>query len=125
MNERQFTRWLTQSLDQGAQSLDDGLLRALGEGRRRALRRERPAGGEVAAGRAWWGRPTLLGAGILAAGVAMLAVLPSLDPPGAERDATAYGGDLDILLLTDDLPPNAYLDKDFPAWPRVPGLCRS
>lgn len=125
MNERQLASWLARSLDEGARSLDGDALEALGQGRRRALRGGDPAHGMKAQARRRMGQPALLGAGVVAAGVAVFAILSVLNPLGAGQDIAAHGADLDILLLTDDLPPNAYLDKDFPAWPRLPGLCRS
>lgn len=125
MNERQFATWLAGRLDAGARSLDGEVLEALDQARRRALRGGSPARGTNALTHVWLGRPALFGAGLVAAGVAVFALLSLFNPLGAGQEGGAVGADLDILLLTDDLPPNAYLDEDFPAWPRLPGLCRS
>lgn len=41
-----------------------------------------------------------------------------------QRPGVEQIGQLDIELLTGELPPGAYIDKEFPAWRGSPGLCR-
>lgn len=43
----------------------------------------------------------------------------------SQRPAAQEVEQLDIGLLTGELPPGAYIDEDFPGWRRLPGLCRS
>ncbi len=92
------------------------------------LRRQRALAGQGAefslrSGSAAW---TLGSARGILPGLALGAVLITLAIWWvAQQSITPDNGELDMLLLTDDLPPNAYADKDFPAWRRLPGLCRS
>lgn len=118
MNEMQFGRKFRQALDQRIR-LRPQTLERLRAARERALMRQRV---ERAAALAWAdnviGRlggfgglslRLLLPAAVLVAGLALVYGLQQ-----SQRAAEAE--EIDALLLTDDLPIDAYLDKGFEAW---------
>lgn len=121
MNDRDDATRLIRLLDEGLRRLDGRTAGELKARRHRALAGEgaaRPLGGDALG---WGAQP---GHGIAAVLIGVIAL--ALAAWWASRGPTAQdSGEVDIRLLTDDLPPNAYLDKDFPAWRRLPGLCRS
>lgn len=117
-NEREYAaRWL-RILNTGLGRLDQDVAEALASARRSALERGGRGGGR---------HPALAVVydfrfGMAAAALAVMAFTmrgPSQQPSVQEV------GQLDIQLLTGELPPRAFIDKDFPAWRRLPGLCRS
>lgn len=125
MNEHEqqdYAARMMRRLNAGLEGLDRNVVEALAAARRHAL--ERGYGRD-------FGRLRYLAAtydirfGMAA--VALLAVMALTLLMGwpSQRPAAQEVGQLDIGLLTGELPPGAYIDEDFPAWRRLPGLCRS
>ena len=118
--EEQFAHQICRVLDRGTQALDPGIVERLRALRERTLQRQRYF---VTA-------PSMVGAGgaVLLSGddekhplrtlLAMLALLLGVSmayywngfSQASENEA------IDSALLSDELPPNAYLDKGFQAW---------
>lgn len=106
-------------LDAGVIGLDRNVTEGLAAARRRAVARRHGYAGR---------HPALAAAydfkfGFAAASLLAAIVLMSWWP--LQRLTVEDTGQIDIQLLTGELPPGAYIDKDFPAWRRLPGLCRS
>lgn len=104
-----FSYRLTASLNQGIQDLDTSTVRQLAQVRRHALSSR--AGPTTHAGAVL----ALLHRHSLLAPLLVLVMLFSgwwlMQSPQA-----TYSVETDILLLTGDLPPNAYADKTFSQW---------
>ncbi len=113
MNEQEFIAKVTEALDEGAGRLTSPTVEALRAGRRRALagRRQRDAGGAHAwvAVLGWAHHHSRMFWLLL-----LLAVL--LGMVGYQMLNDQDASDLDIQLLTDDLPPQAYLHGDMGSW---------
>ncbi len=123
MNEndaRAYASRLLRRLDAGLSGLDEGVAEALAAGRRKALARRHGAhaGRRPPRAAAYGFRYGLAAATLLT--VMALTLWWPFQRPGVQEI-----GQLDIHLLTGELPPAAYIDEDFPAWRRLPGLCRS
>lgn len=116
--EEAYARCLVQHLRAGRSDVDPQIAAALAAARQRALSaadRPRSTGLRVKA----WPLPYAAVAVLLLVGVGLAWLSPQLRPLPSEP------AEMDLLLLTGELPPYAYLDQDFPAWPDRPGLCRS
>ncbi len=113
MNEQEFIAKVTGALDEDAGRLASPTVEALRAGRRRALagRRQRDAGSPHAwvavldwphhHSRMFW---------------ALLLVAVLLGMVGYQMLNDQDAADLDIRLLTDDLPPQAYIHGDMGSW---------
>lgn len=112
MNHQDFIRTLTQALDQGVRDLDAHTSTRLAGMRSVAVRNGiRHAGHGTLAHiprHPWLGGAVVLG--LLLAGWLLLQSQRSSDT-----------AETDILLLTDDLPPNAYANQDFSKWLKSQG----
>jgi hypothetical protein len=119
MNEPQFGNKIRQVLNQGTQ-LDSGILQRLRTAREGALRRQlvsRPV-----TGLAW--ADGLIGSFGGYTGFSFRLVLPMAVLVGGllaingwqQNQRVAEVEEIDAMLLTDDLPLDAYLDKGFEAW---------
>lgn len=113
MNEQEFIAKMTRALDEGVGRLDVPTVDALRAGRRRALsaRRHSDAGsvhGKVAV-LDWFHHHTRMFWVVL-----LLAVLVGM--AGYQMFGSEEIEDVDILLLTDDLPPQAYIHGDMGSW---------
>lgn len=125
MNEHEqqdFAARMVRHLNAGVERLDRNVAEALAAARRNAL--EHRSGGDA---RRYRGRAVMLDFRFGMAAVIVLAMMASTTLMWwpLQRPAVQEVGHLDMGLLTGELPPGAYIDKDFPAWRRLPGLCRS
>ena len=119
MNEPQFGNKVRQVLNQGAQ-LDTRTLARLRAAREAALKRQLVA--QPAPGFAW--ADGVLGAFGGVTGMSFRLLLPMAVLVGGllaingwqQNLRVAEVEEIDALLLTDDLPLDAYLDKGFEAW---------
>lgn len=123
MNEhaaQDYAARVVRRLNEGLDGLDRNVADALAAARQHAL--EQRAGKKAGRSRG------LAASSVFRVGLAAVTILavmlltmwwPSQPPAAQER------GHLDIRLLTGKLPAGADLGEDFPAWRRVPGLCRS
>jgi len=119
MNEPQFGNKIRQILNQGTQ-LDGRILNRLRQGRESALRQQLVA--RPAVGLAW--ADGLVGSFGGYTGFSFRLVLPMavlvvglLAINGwRQNQRVAEVEEIDALLLTDELPLDAYLDKGFEAW---------
>jgi hypothetical protein len=119
MNEPQFGNKVRQLLNQGAQ-LDGKFAGRLRQARENALRRQLIA--RPAVGLAW--ADGLIGSFGGVTGFSFRLVLPMAVLVGGllaingwqQNQRVAEVEEIDALLLTDDLPLDAYLDKGFEAW---------
>ena len=121
-NAREYAARMLRILDTGLGGLDQGVAEALSAARHNALRRhDGPQAGRRRALAASYPLKLGMAAATLLAVMALSLALwwPSRHPTAQEI------GQIDIRLLTGELPPGAYIDEDFPAWRRLPGLCRS
>jgi hypothetical protein len=119
--ERRLSARLASALNSAARDLPDGAAERLRFAREQAVataRRRRVAtgvgasGGAAVLGRfwAWWpSLGTLLPLAVLVAGAMLLS-------GSRDRDQVAVAGEIDVPLLTDDLPPTAYADPGFVAF---------
>lgn len=121
MNELKFGDTIRKALDESAAGLDASRAQKLRAARERALARQKIATAPIA-GLAWagdavslFGGPTgfslrvLVPAGVLVFGLVAIW--------GWQQNArVAEVEEIDVQLLTDELPPEAYLDKGFEAW---------
>ena len=117
--EHEFARKIALALDQGARDLDRGTVAQLAAARERALAgtRSAPAWAPAWAGQ-WAGRiggwttgvRYLLPMAVLLLGLMGIVYWQTGNGSGNEL------ADLDVRLLTDDLPIDAYLDKGFDTW---------
>lgn len=103
-----FTRRLTTALSKGAKEIDASTSHRLALMRRHALARNKVdhMGGSVLT---WVHRHSWIGAFLV------LALLFS-SWWFTQQAPRAYSPETDILLLTGDLPPNAYADKTLTQW---------
>lgn len=103
MNEQELGRDIKRTLDAGLTQLDRDVATRLAAARQTALSRTPSPGGGIAAlalpRQHPWLMALLLGAGLL------LAAWLGLQPRPEEDN-----GEMDILLLTDDIPPQAFAD---------------
>ena len=119
MNEPQFANKIRQVLNQGTQ-LDSGTLARLRQAREKALRQQLVA--RPVPGFAWAGN--LVGSFGGFTGFSFRLVLPMMVLVGGliainswqQNLRIAEVEEIDALLLSDDLPLDAYLDKGFEAW---------
>jgi hypothetical protein len=119
MNEPLFAGKIRQVLNQGTE-LGSGTLDRLKQAREIALKRHRAT--EPVAGLAWADELMTTFGGF--AGVSLRLVLPIVVLIGGllaigtwqTNQRSAEMEEIDALLLTDDLPLDAYLDKGFEAW---------
>jgi hypothetical protein len=120
-----LARKVVRALDRSVDELDAGTRERLAAARRLALSRHREQR-EPAWGLAWamnaasprnayrqYGVRYLMVAGAFALALAGFAYWHATAP-------TADFADIDVKLLTDDLPINAYLDSDFDSWLKRP-----
>ena len=120
MNEIQFGNKLRQALNEGAR-LDAPVTERLRAARERALARQRlePArlGGLAVAGSAIgrFGGPSGFSLRVLVP-LAVLVIGLSAIWGWQQNQRIAEVEEIDVQLLTDELPPEAYLDKGFEAW---------
>lgn len=116
--EEAYARRLVQHLRAGRLNVDPEIAAALAAARQRALSAADCPRSTSLRVRAW-PLPNAAAAVLLLVGVSLAWLSPNPRPlPGEPAE-------MDLLLLTSELPPYAYLDQDFPAWPDRPGLCRS
>lgn len=113
MNERDFAKRITTSLDEGARQLDPVLAMRLASMRRLAVD-NRPAHYHMGHGVAVWAHEHPWVVMLLAISILFSGWL------GYSQRQTGDSGDVDILLLTDDLPPQAYAERDFNKWLHLP-----
>ena len=119
MNEPELGREIARLLDRGLDDIEQSTLQRLQTARRASLENYQMTETIVTTGsgtsarsghdRHFNARKLLSLAALLLA----LAVAAYWQNPLQQRDETA---DLDIMLLTDDLPVNAYLDNEFDEW---------
>jgi len=119
--EHELAKKLVQYLDYGVDHLEPGVREQLAAARRTALShyREKPASvlGLAWAGQAahWLTEHRHYSARLLIAATAL--VLATAGVVYWQNTGPANGlGDIDLYLLTDELPVNAYLDKGFDSW---------
>lgn len=118
MNEPQFGDRIAHLLNQGLRLDADKLARLRGA-REQALGRLRPEpvgvlawAGQLVGGWGGWGMVSLrLIAPVVALGIAVSAVYT-----WQQKQRAAEVEEIDALLLTDDLPLDAYLDRGFQNW---------
>lgn len=105
MNEDGFVRDIKQSLDEGLEQLDAGTRAHLHAGRRRAMAKTTSSNGPIGvlalAGQHPWFVAAALASGLL------LAAWSGLHP---NSDSTSEDAQVDIMLLTGNIPPQAYAD---------------
>ncbi len=119
MNEPQFGNKVRQILNQGAQ-LDEKSLARLRSAREHALKRQRLSAPAEAS--AW--TDTLVGGFGGFTGLSLRLILPMAVLVGGllaisgwqQNLRTAEVAELDAMLLTDELPLDAFLDKGFENW---------
>jgi hypothetical protein len=119
--EHELAKKLVQYLDYGVDQLDPGVRERLAVARRTALAhyREKPA---TVLGLAWAGQAAvrLTGHRFHSARLLIAAAALLLATAGViywQNTGPANGlNDIDLYLLTDELPINAYLDKGFDSW---------
>jgi len=119
--EHELAKKLVQYLDYGVDQLEPGVRERLAVARRTALAhyREKPA---TVLGLAWAGQAAVrftehrsYSARLLIAAAALL--LATAGVVYWQSTGPANGlNDIDLYLLTDELPINAYLDKGFDSW---------
>lgn len=117
--EEAYARRLVQHLRAGRSDIDPQIAAALAAARQRALSAAHCPRSTSLRVKAWTLTYAAAAVLLLLVGVTLVWLSPQPRPRGGEPV------DTDILLLTGELPPNAYLDQDFPTWPERPGLCRS
>lgn len=114
--ELKFGYKIRQALNQAAENVDQTTTARLFEARQIALGRHRSAAGFALAGSGRVGAQALLAYGrtLVAAFALVLGVVSSYYWNHFEQ--AAENEEVDSALLSDDLPPAAYLDKGFQAW---------
>lgn len=116
MNEQDFIRDITRTLDTGVRDLDASTTARLASARRHALSDGHTHAGSGILVQAH--RHPLLGVAMAIALAVAGWLLLNLQQP-------ADTGEADILLLTDELPPNAYAEQEFSKWLSKPDTCPS
>jgi hypothetical protein len=118
--EEQFSRQVCRILDQGTRDLDPGIVARLRAARYRALEQRArlayPGAAIVGAGgTAFWGDG---GSHPVRTMFAMLALAIGMGVAYYWNgfDQAQVNEEVDIALLSDELPPKAYLDPGFQAW---------
>jgi len=117
MNELKFTYRIRQALNQSTDSLERKTLDRLYEARQKALLRQRVAvGGLSLAGFGQFASETLptYTRTLIAAFSLLIGVVFTYYWNNFEQ--AAENEEIDSALLSDDLPPAAFLDKGFQAW---------
>lgn len=106
MNEQEFAGEIRRSLDTGLDQMDRAVAARLHAARRSALNRTAPAGGgaNVLALARRHASLLVLGTGMAILAALWFGLLAPVAPPAVDT------GPLDIMLLTDDIPPQAYAD---------------
>jgi hypothetical protein len=103
VNEDRFVRDIKQSLDEGLDQIDTGIRTQLYIARRQALTDRRSPSGNLGiltlAGKHPWLIATLLASGLLLAAWS-----------GLHSTPTSEDAQVDIMLLTGNIPPQAYAD---------------
>jgi hypothetical protein len=119
--EHELAREIVQYLEDGVDRLEPRVRERLAAARRNALSRYReqpaPVFGLAWAGHAavWLTEHTFRGTRLLIAAAALAALTVGL--VYWQSPAPTNGlADIDVYLLTDELPINAYLDKGFDSW---------
>jgi hypothetical protein len=114
--ELKFAHKIRQALNYGAENIDTGTAARLYEARQAALGRQKVAAEFAFAGGGRFGTQALFGYGrtLIAAFALILGVVSSYYWNHFEQ--AAENEEVDSALLSDDLPPAAYLDKGFQAW---------
>ena len=114
--ELRFGYKVRQALNQAAENVDEKTAARLFEARQAALGRHRLAAGFALAGSGRMGAHALFAYGrtLVAAFALVLGVVSSYYWNHFEQ--AAENEEVDSALLSDDLPPAAYLDKGFQAW---------
>lgn len=118
MNEPQFGNRIRQLLNQGT-PLDASILAKLRAAREAALARQKP---ELAQGVTWMGGLLARMGGFRALSLRLIVPLLALAIGLAavysweQRQRAAEVEELDALVLTGELPIDAYLDRGFEAW---------
>ena len=115
MNEAQFGNKVRHLLNQGL-SVDAATAERLRAARERALARQKlePAHGLVFAGQAFGGWAGIALRVLLP--IIMLAIAVAAVYLWQNNQRIAELEEIDAQLLTDDLPPDAYLDRGFQNW---------
>jgi hypothetical protein len=120
--EHELARKIIEHLDHGAAQLEPGTRERLAAARKVALSRyrEKP---ETVVGLAWAGQSMarfaehhLHNTRLLAAAAAIAILLAGFTYWQATGPASNDLAEIDMGLLTDELPLNAYLDKGFDSW---------
>ena len=116
MNEREVAGRITRLLDAGARDIDELTLARLKAARLRALERaavRQPAHSLVTAGSGRGGHAGGHRSWVWAPLVALLFAAAAV---GFWQSVDHDGDDIDVFLLSEDLPIRAYMDQDFDAW---------
>ena len=121
MNELKFGDNIRKALDEGAAGMDARGVERLRAARERALARQKLESAHLA-GLAWagnaisrFGGPAGFSLRVLAPAAVLVFGLVAIW--GWQQNArVAEVEEIDVLLLTDELPPEAYLDRGFEAW---------
>ena len=119
--EQQLARKIVERLDDGLSQLEVGTRERLMAARRSALARYPEAPVRVVFGLAWAGRVgDFMGQHVFGARIAAVVTAVVVATAGAVywQNVAPNGdsADVEIALLTDELPINAYLDKGFDSW---------
>ena len=120
MNEKEFGEKVSRLLQQGADQVDAATAAKLKAVRLQALehyRAKRPVLGLATAGEATGGLATYLHRPALWAPALALVLAMGSALYWQQTRQQNDSDDIDALLLSSDLPINAYIDKDFDAWP--------
>jgi hypothetical protein len=114
--ELKFAHRIRQALNHGAENIDAQVADRLFAARQAALGRQKAEAGFALAGGGRFGAQVLFGYGrtLIAAFALILGVASSYYWNHFEQ--AAENEEVDSALLSDDLPPAAYLDKGFQAW---------
>ncbi|MBI2313313.1 MAG: DUF3619 family protein [Betaproteobacteria bacterium] len=121
MNEKAFTRKIREYLDFGTGRLERKAVLGLQKARGKALSRVEAR--EPAVGFAWAGHGVArfvelphFGARFWVLIGALILALLAFTYWQQQENGNGDAGDIDTLLLADELPPHAYIDTRFEAW---------